>query len=231
VAAVGAAIALWLIGGSLAELAERGRVGRAPLATSLRRLGGLPRGAWGMTLAHVGLGVFVLGAAVETTGKLESAATLAAGQTLRVSAYELQLTEVSAVDGPNYLAERATVRVTRGGAEVCRATPERRFFPAGGQTTSEVALCGAGLDDLYLVLGERRRGADGQPSWLVRAYFNPLAKLIFLGPALMALGGLVSLSDRRLRLAVPQRATPRPRVPAHPGEGRDPVSPLRRSDR
>jgi cytochrome c-type biogenesis protein CcmF len=216
VAAVGAAISLWLIAGSLAEMAERVKVGRAPARESLRRLGGLPRGAWGMTLGHVGLGVFVLGAAIETTGKVEAAATLRPGGTFDVGAYTLRLDEVRVADGPNYLAERASVRVTRDGDAVCRATPERRFFPAGGQTTSEVALCGSGLDDLYLVLGERRPGADGEPSWLVRAYWNPLAKLIFFGPAIMALGGLISLSDRRLRLAVPAKAKAKAKVSRAP---------------
>jgi cytochrome c-type biogenesis protein CcmF len=63
-----------------------------------------------------------------------------------------------------------------------------------------------GLSDLYLVLGERREAADGSAGWLLRAYWNPFARLIFLGPALMALGGLISLSDRRLRFAAPRRA-------------------------
>ncbi len=205
VGAVGAALALWLFVGALVELAERVKLGKAPLAECLRRLKGLPRGSWGTTLAHAGLGVFVLGAAIETTGKAESAATLGLDGTLRVAAYTLNLEDVTAVDGPNYLAERATMRVTRDGDEVCRVTPERRFFPAGGQTTTEVALCGSGMDDLYLVLGERVADPQGRPAWRVRAYWNPLAKLIFLGPALMALGGLISLSDRRLRLAAPAR--------------------------
>lgn len=211
VAAVGAALAFWLIFGSLVESAERTRFGRAPLDEVARRAGGLPRGAWGMTLAHAGLGVFALGASVETAGKVEAAGVLSLGDRLALGRYELVLDDVTAFDGANYLAERALVRVTRDGSEVCEAVPERRFYPAGGQTTSEVALCGAGLDDLYLVLGERATGKDGAPAWRVRGYRNPLVRLIFLGPALMALGGLISLSDRRLRLAAPARA--RPRVP------------------
>ena len=215
IGAVGAALSLWLIVGSLVELAERVKLGRAPLAEVRRRLGGLPRGAWGTTLAHAGLGVFIMGAAIETTAKAESAATLQLGGALTVAAYRVELQDVTAVDGPNYLAERAVLRVTKNGDEICRAQPERRFFPAGGQTTTEVALCGYGLDDLYLVLGERAAGADGGPAWRVRAYWNPLAKLIFIGPAIMALGGLISLSDRRLRIGAPAgRRTQRSLRPA-----------------
>ena len=111
------------------------------------------------------------------------------------------------IEGPNYIAERAQVRVTRAGSPVCSAAPERRFYPAGRQTTSEVGLCFKGLDDLYLVLGERRVTEAGGPGWLMRAYFNPWARLIFLGPLLMAVGGALSLSDRRLRIAAGRRSS------------------------
>ncbi|HYF23917.1 MAG TPA: heme lyase CcmF/NrfE family subunit [Caulobacteraceae bacterium] len=203
--AVGVGIGAWLVLGALAEVIERARVGRARAGEVWRRLKGLPRGAWGMTLGHLGLGVFVLGACVETGWKQESAEVLAPGRGLEVGGYALRLDRAGAVDGPNYLAERASVSVSKDGSTVCTAEPERRFFPAGGQTTSEVALCFRGLSDLYVVLGERRATAAGEPGWLVRAYWNPWARLIFLGPLLMAAGGLVSLSDRRLRLGVAAR--------------------------
>jgi cytochrome c-type biogenesis protein CcmF len=204
-ACVGLALGAWLILGALVELAQRIRAFRAPWAEVGRRFIGLPRGSWGMTLAHAGLGVFALGATFETAWKLEAAETLGQGRSLDFGAYHLTLDRVGSAEGPNYLAERGVMTVTRGGAVVCRGEPERRFYPAGGQTTSEVAICAKGLDQIYLVLGERRAGADGQPAWLVRAYYNPWVQLIFLGPLLMALGGLMSLSDRRLRLAVGRR--------------------------
>ncbi|MFN3521906.1 MAG: heme lyase CcmF/NrfE family subunit [Phenylobacterium sp.] len=199
--AAGLALGAWLIAGALAELAERTRAFRVPAAESFRRLRGLPRGAWGMTLAHMGLGVFVLGACFETTWKVEAAEALPVGGALDVGAYHLTVERIGGIDGPNYEAERAIVRATRGGREVCVGEPERRFYPAGGQTTSEVAICNLGLSHLYMVLGERRE-TGGEPVWLIRAYWNPWALLIFAGPAIMALGGAVSLSDRRLRLAV-----------------------------
>ena len=204
-ASLGLALAVWLIAGALAEAAQRIRLFRAPLAESLRRLRGLPRGAWGATLAHVGLGIFVLGACFETAWKIEAAQTLAPGQSLRVGAWELVLKDVRRLDGPNYEAETARISAVRDGREVCALTPARRFYPAGGQTTSEVAICSVDVSHLYVVLGERREGAGGKPVWLVRGYWNPLAVLIFAGPGVMALGGLVSLTDRRLRLAAGRR--------------------------
>ena len=203
---LGLAVGVWLIGGAIAELVERTRAFRVPSADSWRRLVGLPRGAWGMTLAHLGLGVFVLGACFEIGWKGEAAEALRPGGSLDVGGYHLVLESVGPVEGPNFEAERALIRATRDGKPVCTAEPERRFYPAGGQSTSEVAICYRGASHLYVVLGERRETKAGAPIWLVRAYWNPWATLIFLGPVIMALGGLISLSDRRLRLGVARRA-------------------------
>ncbi len=201
-ACLGLAAGTWLIAGALTELAERTRLFRIPLGAALKRLAGLPRSAFGVTLAHAGLGVFVLGASFETSWRVEAAETLGLNGQAALGSYQVTLHDVRTVDGPNYLAERGRIVVSgSGGTPICTGAPERRFFPAGGQTTTEVAICPRGLDHIYLVLGERRQGADGQPAWLVRAYVNPWVRLIFLGPMLMALGGAVSLSDRRLRLA------------------------------
>jgi cytochrome c-type biogenesis protein CcmF len=205
-ASAGLVVGFWLIGGALLELAERLKLFRAPIAESARRAKGLPRGALGTTLAHAGLGIFVLGACFETAWKVESAQALSLNGSHPLGAYTVTLSDVGTVEGANYLAERGIVRVTdASGAEICRAEPERRFYPTGGQTTSEVAICARGLDDIYVVLGERRAGEGGKPAWLVRAYVNPWVRLIFLGPLIMALGGVVSLSDRRVRLGVGRR--------------------------
>ena len=214
-AAFGVGLGVWLIAGTLAELADRGRVGRAGPGETLRRLGRLPRGAWGMTLAHIGIGVFVMGASFESAWRVEAAKVMGVGDRLSLGAYELSLQGVGNLDGPNYAAERAVVSVTKAGQEVCRATPARRFYPVQRQTTSKVAICPPGISDIYIVLGERRAGPAGQPTWLVRAYWNRWSRLIFFGPLLMALGGAVSLSDRRLRFGLPQRAA---RVALEPAE-------------
>lgn len=211
-AAAGAGLGIWLIAGTLTEAVERVRLFRAPWAEVRRRAAGLPANAWGTTLAHLGVGVFVLGACLEGAGKREAVGVLSPGQSLALGGYQLTLEGVQGGEGPNFLFERAVLDIARDGRPVCRAKPERRLYPASSQTTSEVALCGSGPSDLYLVLGERRAGADGRPAgWLVRAYFNPFAKLIFVGPLFIALGGLLSLSGLRLR-----RAARAPRVDVRP---------------
>ena len=204
--AAGIGLGAWLILGTLAEVAERVRLFRAPLAETLRRARGLPLGAWGTTLAHAGLGVFVLGAVVETGYRVEAARALAPGQTIEAGIWTVRLDTVRVVEGPNYLAEQGRLTVTlRDGGAPRTVTAERRFFPAGGQTTTEVGLDFRGLDDVYVVLGERGLTEADEPAWTVRVWWNPWARLIFLGPAIMALGGALSLADRRLRLAVNRR--------------------------
>lgn len=203
----GLVVGFWLIGGALLELSERLKLFRAPAGESIRRARGLPRGAWGTTLAHAGLGLFVLGASFETAWRVEAAQAMSLNDSQPLGAYTLTLKKVGTVEGPNYLAERGVVDVVdKAGRVVCRATPERRFYPTGGQTTSEVSICPGLLDDIYVVMGERRAGEGGKPAWLIRAYVNPWVRLIFLGPLLMAVGGVVSLSDRRVRLGVGRRA-------------------------
>ncbi len=204
--AAGIGLGAWLILGTLAEVAERVRLFRASPAESLRRARSLPLGAWGTTLAHAGLGVFVLGAVVETGYRVEAARPLAPGQTVEAGKWTVRLDSVNVVEGPNYLAEQGRLTVTlRDGGAPRVVTAERRFFPTGGQTTTEVGLDFRGLDDVYVVLGERGRTDAGAPAWNVRVWWNPWARLIFLGPAIMALGGLLSLLDRRLRLGVNRR--------------------------
>ncbi|HWE98377.1 MAG TPA: cytochrome c-type biogenesis CcmF C-terminal domain-containing protein, partial [Caulobacteraceae bacterium] len=206
-AAAGVALGAWVIGGALAEAAERVRAFRAPWPEVGRRLAGLPRGAWGMTLAHLGLGLFAMGAAYETAWRAETTEALTPGHSMRLAGFELRLDQIGPVAGPNYEAQRALVRVTdRSGRLVCEAAPERRVYAAGGQTTSHVAICSRPLDDVYVVVGDQRDAGAGGAAWLIQAYWNPWVRLVFFGPVIMALGGVLSLSDRRLRFAVTARA-------------------------
>ena len=206
IAAGGIAIGAWLILGALAEVIERIRLFRVPIAEVGRRVKALPLGAWGMTLAHAGLGVFVLGAVVETSFKVEAAAPLPIGGEVHSGPWTVRLNAVEIVEGPNYLAEQGRLTVTpRAGGKAQDVVAERRFFPAGGQTTTEIGLDFRGLDDVYVVMGERRATAEAAQAWMVRVYWNPWARLIFLGPMIMALGGVLSLLDRRLRIGVGSR--------------------------
>jgi cytochrome c-type biogenesis protein CcmF len=200
----------WVIAGAATEVAGRVKLGQvrrgaAGLGEVWRRTRGLPRGQWGMTLAHIGVGVFVLGASFELSWRTETAQVLNLGQSIHASGYTLTLQNVGPQDGPNFTAERGVLLVRSPQGATTVMTPERRFYPAQRQTTSQVAIHRYGVSDLYVVLGEQRDSA-GKPGWLVRVFFNPWARMIFGGPLLMALSGLISLSDRRIRIAAGRRA-------------------------
>ncbi|MGH1558566.1 cytochrome c-type biogenesis CcmF C-terminal domain-containing protein [Caulobacter segnis] len=163
----GLVIGFWLLGGALLEMADRLKLLRAPAAESVRRARGLPRGAWGMTLAHAGLGIFVLGASFETAWRVEAAQALSLNGSQPLGAYTLTLTDVGTVEGPNYLAERGLVKVTdKSGALVCRAEPERRFYPTGSQTTSRWPSARACLTtSMSCWASAGRARAASRPGW------------------------------------------------------------------
>ncbi len=199
-ALLGVALAAWAFFGALTEVAERVRLFRVPLPDSWRRARGLPRSAWGMALAHAGLGVALAGMVGSTAWMSERIALMAPGDSQEIAGYTVIFDRVEQVAGPNYAADRGVFTVAAGNARFL-LTPEKRWYPVAQRTTTEAAIRTTWLADLYVVLGDPRD--DG--TWTVRLYHHPLVPWIWLGAVLMAAGGLVSLSDRRLRIGVPAR--------------------------
>jgi cytochrome c-type biogenesis protein CcmF len=195
-------LAFFVMAGAVSELAERTQLFRLPLASALARARGLPRSAWGTALAHFGLGVSLLGIVCETQWGAERIASVKPGQTLELRGYELRFDGLEQRQGPNYreLAGRFTVR--RDGETIAVMEPAKRSFPARENATTEAALMTRGFSQLYLSLGDA--GGDGAIN--VRLYHKPLVLLIWLGAVVMALGGALSLSDRRLRVGAPKPA-------------------------
>ncbi len=200
-AIVGFALAAWVGMGAIVEWAERVALFRVRPGLSLRRAIHLPRAAHGMTLAHFGIAVTVAGIAASAFDA-EQIDLVAIGGAMRVGQYEMTLERVDRREGPNYLADEATFNVRRDGALIAVMHPQRRFFPLQERTTSETAIrTGIGAD-LYIALGD----PDPQGRWTVRAYWKPLVSWIWGGALLMALGGMVSLTDRRWRIGVAVKA-------------------------
>lgn len=205
-AAVGLAIATWLVVGAGVEIAERVKLGKIPFGQSMNRLKGLPRSAWGTAIAHAGVGVLVFGVVGVTAGAQERVVLMQAGQTLEIGPYELTFEGVTPAPGPNYEADRGIFTVNRDGTVVGQLAPEKRFYPVAKMPTTEAAIRTTILDDVYVVLGDPQPGAaPGQTQWIVRAYHNPLQPLVWVGCIIMVLGSVVSLSDRRLRVGAPAR--------------------------
>jgi cytochrome c-type biogenesis protein CcmF len=185
--------------GVLTDLADRSGVAKQPIGTSWRRLRHLPRGTWGYAIAHFGVGVLIAGVTVSTAWRSERIETLHPGDTVEIAGRTLRLVGVTEGDVANYHAQRAQIVVERPGSAPMTLYPERRWYPVARSQTTNTAIATNGLGDLYLALGD----PDGQGGWVLRAYYNPLVPWIWFGAILAALGGLVSLSDRRLRLRVP----------------------------
>jgi len=123
------------------------------------------------------------------------------GQSLELSGYVLRLRAVDDVTGPNYDAERGTFEVTRNGRLEARLFSERRFYPVRQEQTIAAGIRTNLISNLYVALGE----PDGSGAWAVRFYYHPFMPWVWIGALTMALGGLLSLSDRRLRVGIPQR--------------------------
>jgi len=203
-AVLGLGLAAWLIVGAFADLAERIKLFRIPLAGSWSRLRSAPRATLGMTLAHAGLGIVVAGIVAASAWREEDILAMKPGQSTDISGYSVLFQGVTQVNGPNYSADRGEFVVSRGGVEVTRLYPERRFYPVRLQSTTESAIHTTGFGDLYVVLGEDQ----GSGAHAVRIYHNPLAPWLWVGAVIMVLGGLVSLTDRRYRVGVPGRRRP-----------------------
>jgi cytochrome c-type biogenesis protein CcmF len=192
----GIALAVWAMLGVLADLADRCGLGKLPSATVLRRLSHLPRGTWGYAIAHFGVGVLIAGITVSTAWRSERIETVHSGSIVEIAGRSLHFLGVSEGNFANYRFERADIIIDRPGKPAFAVHPERRFYPIAGSSTTNTSITTNGFGDLYLALGD----GDGKGGWVLRAYYNPLVPWVWFGAVLAALGGLVSLSERRSRM-------------------------------
>ncbi|MCZ0810785.1 heme lyase CcmF/NrfE family subunit [Roseovarius sp. EGI FJ00037] len=190
---VGLFLGAWLVSGAAVDL--WGRTGRS--GNRLSRLGRLPRADWGKAVAHAGLGVTMAGVAGLMAWETEDIRVLQVGESLELSGYELTLLDVREIDGPNYDSTQGVVRLVRDGKEISTLYPEKRFYPVAKMPTTEAAIDIGFWRDVYVVVGDPQDNGG----WAVRTYYKPLANWIWGGSILMALGGALSLSDRRYRVA------------------------------
>jgi cytochrome c-type biogenesis protein CcmF len=201
-AVVGSALGTWVIAGAALDLWQR--TGRSGASRLLR----LPGADWGKALAHAGLGVTILGVSLHMAWSQEDIRVAQLGERFEVGAYSLTLNAVDDVPGPNYRSLMADVTVLRDGTEVARLFPEKRFYPVAAMPTTEAAIDNGLFRDVYVVIGDPQDGGG----YAVRTYVKPFSNWIWGGAILMAIGGIFSLADRRLRVAA--GAAKAPRAPA-----------------
>ena len=196
---VGVFLGAWIVSGSVVDIL--GRTGRGAFTARLGRLKRLPRADWGKTLAHAGLGVTMVGIAGLMAWEEEDIRAVQIGAPWSVGAYEFTLNSVEQVQGPNYTSTMGDVTVTKGGDFVATLHPEKRVYPVQAMPTTEASIDYRFLRDVYVVVGDPQD--DG--GWAMRIYIKPLTNWIWLGCLMMAFGGVLSLSDRRYRVAAGAR--------------------------
>jgi cytochrome c-type biogenesis protein CcmF len=209
-APVGMMLAVWVVGGACVDLWTR--AGRGDLSDKLRRLRRLPGGDWGKAIAHAGMGITTIGIAGLMAWEVEDIRVAQEGERYTVEAYgpwqyDVRLNEVNRVQGPNYVSTMASIDVFRGDRLIAHLEPEKRVYPVAGMPTTEAAINNGILRDVYVVIGDPQEGGG----WAVRTFVKPLANWIWAGCIVMALGGMVSLGDRRYRVAAGAR---KPQPPA-----------------
>jgi cytochrome c-type biogenesis protein CcmF len=197
--AVGLGVFLLLSGAG--EIWSRSHTRGRALSVTLRRAAGLPRSAWGSALAHAGLGVSIIGIAAQAWST-ETIVTARQGTEMSVGRYTARLESIKPRSGPNYTEQVATLSLWCAGQSAGTLESAKRFYPARGTPTTEAGIFTRGFDQIYVSVGEI--GTDGTVG--LRLYDKPLVLLIWIGSVLMAAGGGLSLTDRRLRVGVPVRA-------------------------
>jgi cytochrome c-type biogenesis protein CcmF len=200
-APLGLGLGVWLVGGSLVDVADRIQLFRTGMRTSLRRFAGMPRSALGTAVAHAGVGAMVIGIVSASAYQTEAIVALKPGESVDVSGYTLLYTGTVPATGPNYREDRAQFVISHRGRQFT-LTPAKRFYATREMMTTEAAIRTTGFSQLYVSLGEPVEGG----AVAVRASYKPLVTLIWLGALVSALGGALSLTDRRLRIGAPRRS-------------------------
>ena len=192
---LGLLLAIWIVTTAAVDLRER--LAHADGSSLLGRLAAMPRSYWGMVLAHCGVALFIVGVTMVKGFEVEQDLRMNVGQTATIGGYTFQFDGTQQYKGPNYIAARGTFRVSQDGRDVTVMYPEKRRYNVQNQTMTEAAISPGFARDLYVSLGEPLD--DG--AWSVRLYHKPFVDWIWGGCLIMALGGLLAISDRRYRLA------------------------------
>jgi len=166
---------------------------------SLRRAAGtaaMTRGALGMSVAHFGVGLFVIGVTITSAFSIEADRSLRVGDSENVAGFDFELRGLRNVEGPNFRALEGEVDIYKNGVFVGQVRPQKRTYLVQQSPMTEAGIDAGWNRDLFVALGDPL----GNDAWSVRMQYKPMIRFIWLGTFIMALGGIIAASDRRYRL-------------------------------
>jgi cytochrome c-type biogenesis protein CcmF len=201
---LGFTFGFWIIFSALLDPIARWRAGLKVSAAML-----------GMAIAHLGVGMFSVGASGVESYKIEKDVALKPGGSFAIAGYEFRFVKAEDVRGPNYDAVQATVAVTQGGRPVTVLFPQKRHYWVQQTDNSQAAISVNWSRDLFVAMGNPL----GEGAWSMRIQYKPLVRYIWLGAFVMALGGFVAATDRRYRLKAPAADRSTAAAPPHPEPG------------
>ncbi|HRF73390.1 MAG TPA: heme lyase CcmF/NrfE family subunit [Accumulibacter sp.] len=192
-------LAAWIVLSGLLNFVTRVQSTRAgqPFVSAARKQ---PRSFFGMHLAHFGIAVFIVGVTMVGAYQDEKDVKMEVGDTVGVGGYTFRFNGVGQQQGPNYRALVGDVDLIKDGRVLRKMFPEKRFYVASSMPMTEAAIDTGLLRDVYVSLGEPIDKAKPEAAWAVRVYYKPFVDWIWGGCVLMALGGLIAISDRRYRI-------------------------------
>jgi len=190
-AGIGFLLAFWVITSGCLQIVRQAKIGKPT------------RSFMGMQVAHLGIAVFVIGVTMVGAYQEEKDVRMSAGETVQVGGYQIQLQDVKQVPGPNYTAMRGTFLLSKNGGTQTSLFPEKRSYFSSTMPMTEAAIDAGLTRDIYVSLGEEL----GDKSWAVRVYYKPFVDWIWGGCLLMALGGVLAISDKRYRMKLKGQRT------------------------
>ncbi len=202
-ALLGLLMAYWITASIVVDAVERLQSDGGTRRSVFARMRQWPRSLTGMWLAHLGVAVFAFGVSMVRTYEVEEDLTMALGSSATVGGYDFRFADLHEVHGPNFEAIEADIPVTRGGVELTVMHPQKRVYRIQRTPTTEAAIQPGFTRDLYVSLGE----AVQPNTWTLRVHVKPFVDWIWAGCLLMALGGIVAVSDRRYRQKARQTRT------------------------
>jgi len=188
----GIALGSWIFSVTVMDLYSKAN-GKNGLVAGVKKLS---PSYWGMVLAHVGVGVTAIGICIVSNYTKEHDIRMVPGDKIEASGYEFIFDGVRRVPGPNYMADEAVIRVFDEGEYYGTMKPQKRQYNVQRNVMTEADIDAGFFRDLYVAMGEQ---LDGN-AWALRIHYKPYVRWIWLGSILMALGGLIAVTDRRYRL-------------------------------